>query len=385
MRNPILTPGTPAPWFKCRTLSHDAYTFHTAAGRHIVLCFFGSAGEAENAAVLKGMFAKRDRFNDRDLSFFGISTDPEDERQQRIADSFPGIRFICDTDNAVSGLYGAAQPDGAYQKLIYLLDPALRILAALPFPQDAEGSLDALLSLLDSLPKAGAPYRAAAQAPVLVLPRVFEPALCQALVDYYDKHGGRESGFMRDIDGKTTALLDPSHKRRRDCTIEDQALQAACMERIRLRLAPEIHKAFQFQATRVERQIVACYDAEEQGHFRAHRDNTTKGTAHRRFAVSLFLNNDYEGGMLRFPEFGPALYRAQRGGAVVFSCSLLHEATPVTRGRRYMYLPFLYDEEGRQVRLENLKHLESDANDPGRAPTDDNAGSAEPMVPVAEH
>jgi hypothetical protein len=76
---------------------------------------------------------------------------------------------------------------------------------------------------------------------------------------------------------------------------------------------PEIHKAFQFLATRMERYIVACYDAQEAGHFRPHRDNTTKGTAHRRFAVSLFLNTgEYEGGHLRFPEYGSALYSAPR-------------------------------------------------------------------------
>ena len=30
----------------------------------------------------------------------------------------------------------------------------------------------------------------------------------------------------------------------------------------------------------------------------------------------------------------------------MFSCSLLHEATRVTRGRRYAFLPFLYDAAG---------------------------------------
>jgi hypothetical protein len=55
-------------------------------------------------------------------------------------------------------------------------------------------------------------------------------------------------------------------------------------------------------------------DAHEGGHFRPHRHNTTKGTAHRRFAASLFLNSgEYEGGMLRFPEFATALYSAPAG------------------------------------------------------------------------
>ncbi len=32
------------------------------------------------------------------------------------------------------------------------------------------------------------------------------------------------------------------------------------------------------------------------------------------------------------------------GGAVVFSCGALHQVTPVTRGRRYAFLAFLYGE-----------------------------------------
>ena len=88
----------------------------------------------------------------------------------------------------------------------------------------------------------------------------------------------------------------------------------------------------QFQATRIERYVVACYDSATSGHFHSHRDNMTKGTAHRRFAVSLNLNADFQGGNLRFPEFGKRNYRAPVGGAVVFSCSLMHEATPITRG-----------------------------------------------------
>ena len=76
--------------------------------------------------------------------------------------------------------------------------------------------------------------------------------------------------------------------------------------------------------------------------------------------MSLFLNTgDYEGGFLHFPEFGSALYSAPAGGAVVFSCSMLHEATPVTAGRRFMFLPFLYDDAARRVREENFRFLDT--------------------------
>ena len=40
--------------------------------------------------------------------------------------------------------------------------------------------------------------------------------------------------------------------------------------------------------------------------------------------MSVNLNDDYEGGAVRFPEFGGGLYRPPAGGALVFSCSLLH-------------------------------------------------------------
>ena len=58
--------------------------------------------------------------------------------------------------------------------------------------------------------------------------------------------------------------------------------------------------------------------------------------------MTLNLNGDqYEGGELTFPEYGPDLYKPGDGGAVIFSCSLLHEALPVTEGTRYALLTFL--------------------------------------------
>jgi len=54
------------------------------------------------------------------------------------------------------------------------------------------------------------------------------------------------------------------------------------------------------------------------------------------FALTLNLNEGYEGGHLRFPEYGAYLYRPGAGGAVVFSGSHLHERslTWIEAGRR---------------------------------------------------
>jgi predicted 2-oxoglutarate/Fe(II)-dependent dioxygenase YbiX len=236
-----------------------------------------------------------------------------------------------------------------------VLDQALRILAIVPFSETAAAHLDEVLKVLDAMPPVEA---IKGPAPVLVVPFVFEPELCRELMDYYQTNGGEDSGFMRDVDGKTVAVMDYSHKRRMDCEISDPDLVRRTQERLARRLVPAIRQAFQFNVTRIERHIVACYAAEDGGHFRAHRDNTTLGTAHRRFAVTLNLNADeFEGGELCFPEFGRRRYRPPTGGAVVFSCSLLHEATPVTKGTRYAFLPFLYDDAAARIRERNRRYL----------------------------
>lgn len=38
-----LAPGNPAPWFHAASTSNPRYAFDTAAGRYILMCFFGSA------------------------------------------------------------------------------------------------------------------------------------------------------------------------------------------------------------------------------------------------------------------------------------------------------------------------------------------------------
>ena len=347
--------GEAVPWFRAPVLSGvPAYAFDTAGGRAVLMLFFGTAASRDGAAALAAVQARRDLFNDEDACFYGITVDPSDAEQGRIAQQLPGIRFFLDYDRDVSRRYGAAEAEGkAYRPHWLLLDPTLRV-AGLYTLDQAEAALDALAALARAPP-------AQDWAPVITVPDVLEPEMCRRLIALYEADGGEDSGFMRDIGGKTKLVLDPKHKVRRDYMVADPELARQLNLRLMHRLVPMIHRAFQFRATRVERLIVGCYEADSGGHFRPHRDNTTRGTAHRRFAVTINLNAEaYEGGDLRFPEYGGRTYRAPTGGAVVFSCSMLHEATRVTRGRRFAFLPFLYDEDGARIREENAKFLEGD-------------------------
>ncbi|SMF67561.1 2OG-Fe(II) oxygenase [Allosphingosinicella indica] len=345
-----ILPGDHAPWFHAQALSGSPrYAFDSVAGRHVLLLFMGSARFAPTAAALSVVVAHRALFDDAKACFFGITVDPEDAEMGRIAQRLPGLRFFLDYDRSVSRLYHAEEGPERYRPHWLVLDPALRVLGAFPVDRGEE-AIACLRGAIEAAPPE--PH-----APVLVVPDVLEPELCQRLVGYYRDRGGVESGFMREVDGQTVLVHDATHKQRRDVEVDDAELRNSVLARLARRLTPAVQRAFAFEPTRIERHLIACYSAGA-GHFRPHRDNTTKGTAHRRFAVTLNLNaGEYDGGDLRFPEFGPRTYRAPTGGAVVFSCSLLHEATPVTRGERFAYLPFLYDEAAAEVREANLKYL----------------------------
>jgi predicted 2-oxoglutarate/Fe(II)-dependent dioxygenase YbiX len=324
-----LYPGDLAPWFRQRSNTPaGAYSFDMAAGRHVLLCFTGAA-PTPRAAIE----AHRHLFDSRSAICFTISADSA-------AQPIPGTIHIHDHDNAVSHLYGTVQ-----QPLWFVLDPRLRILGI--FPATGEGACAAFALFAHALTQP----RDDAQIPVLTIPAVFEPAFCTRLIATYTAHGGQTSAvFTEAIPGASTTVTDTAAKRRRDLKLTDHALIDQIQMRIFRRVVPEIAHAFQFHATRLERLILACYDAADAGHFAPHRDNTVAATAHRRFAVSINLNEDFDGGGISFPEYGPRAFKPPPGGALVFSCSMMHAVSPMRRGRRYACLPFVYDDQAASLR-----------------------------------
>lgn len=337
--------GELAPWFVAA--SGDTAQFHLSSlgGRNVVLCFPGTQ-TAPAIAAIDLLAAAAGRMDINHAICFAVISGAD---APAVRHRWPHLRmFHDDTPSRLYPLYNVA-PEGEW----IVIDTSMRILMRAPL---SDGT--AVLSRVAAIPPSGLMGPIDQPAPVLTVPGVFEPEFCRYLVDLYQQQGGTESGFMREVNGQTVGIVDHNFKRRQDLEINDEAIRAAARERIVRRLVPMITRALSFRTTRMERYIVACYDGSEGGFFRAHRDNTTRGTAHRRFAVTINLNaEEFEGGELRFPEFGPRTYRAPTGGAVVFCCSLLHEATPVTAGTRYAFLPFLYDEAAAKVREANIGFL----------------------------
>lgn len=339
-----LLPGDPAPKFTLPGTTIPRFVFDSAAGRYLMIAFVAPEGVAAMEAAFR---AGSQIFDDVRASAFIVvmGEDPERERRQ---DAIPGLRFLFDTERRVAADYGV-EADRCL-----LIDPALHLLAIGP-ASDAERIADHA----GSLPPPSAHGGFEGQAPVLMTPRIFEADFCKTLIEAYRRQGGQPSGVMRQVGEKTQLVMTPDFKRRSDVILDDAGLKKAVVARLARRLTPQIEKAFAFTPTRIERYLVARYDAETGGFFRPHRDNTTVATMHRRFAVSINLNDDYVGGDLRFPEFGARTYRPPPGGACVFSCSILHEATPVTRGERFAFLPFMHDEAAELIRRENESALAS--------------------------
>ncbi len=359
---PLLGIGDAAPWFVTASATEAHFHLASLGGRFVILTFIpGTTSPVGEKYLTAASRDCRGYLQDGTNVLFAVTRDGSDFSTGRVQRGLPGLRYFLDANHAITSRFrdeAHTGPENQTAIWTVILDPMLRVYARISADQDGERHAQRVFDAIKRLPSpiehAGVPV----QAPVLVVPRVFEPEFCRALIAHYETQGGTPSGFMREQGGITVGVTDPSFKRRTDCAIEDPALIEGIQSAIGYRLRPMIRRAFSFDASRIERYIVARYGAEDQGFFRAHRDNTTRGTAHRRFAVTINLNaEDYEGGDLCFPEFGPQTYRAPTGGAVVFSCSLLHEARPVTRGQRYACLPFLYDDAAARIREENLVYL----------------------------
>ncbi|MDP6804217.1 MAG: redoxin domain-containing protein [Rhodospirillales bacterium] len=255
---------------------------------------------------------------------------------------------------------GRPNPEGAL--VTYVLDANMRVIAVFQGRCDRSHANEAL-AFLEGLATPSEPTIVSGAAPVLLIPRVIDETVCRRLIETWETKGNRESGTIS-TDGRGGESMAIRHqtKRRRDHPVTDSALIRELDGVVLKRIAPEVRRAFDSDIAGVEDFKIACYDSHPGGYFRPQRDNLIPNRAQRRFAVTLNLNDGYEGGFLRFAEYGPHLYRPEPGAACVFNCSLLHEATDVTEGRRFVLLFFLIDRNPARWRREKAAWFTESAN-----------------------
>lgn len=334
LRSSVIEPGERAPDFAAArgNGSDDRVRFYgLAGGAPMALVLAGN----RPADVLAAIVAELRNDLPPEVTMDVVTPDPAG------AEATGGFH---DVEGRIHGAYGVA-PDGA--GAVAVLDPNVRVVASHPLDH-----VDAVLATVadtvdvhrhekdDSLVRQ--------HAPVLLVRDALVGDLCRSVVQAWEWGETIETGVEASANGGRREVGDTQRKRRRDLTVTDADLLKALTDHIGRRVMPEISRAFAYQANRFEGFKIGCYDDASQGFFAPHRDNLSPATAHRRFALTLNLNDDYEGGELRFPEYGNRRFRPAPGEALVFSGSLLHEVLPVTRGRRFVLLSFLFNDADRR-------------------------------------
>lgn len=308
-------------------------------GGPIVVFFYPTRADEAAAAEFDRFLELAGAFAEAGAHLFLVGGDKVSELAAPAASLGENGHVIFDRDGGTAAGFGVRG-----LRTAFLLDANARVLARF-----AAGDTPLAKRALEAAQAArpGAPQTLTMHPPILIIPDVLDRDFCRHLIEQYHVRGNEESGTFRVVDGEQIKALNYGVKKRRDHHVVDRDLLDKIGGMISRRVLPEIRRAFQCNITRIEEFKIGCYQAEAGGYFHVHRDNTTPQTAHRRFAMSLILNDEeFEGGYLRFPEFGNVRYKTPTGAAVIFSCNLLHELGDVTRGTRYVLLSFLLDEEG---------------------------------------
>jgi peroxiredoxin/predicted 2-oxoglutarate/Fe(II)-dependent dioxygenase YbiX len=308
----------------------EAMAFHHQhiAGHPIVVLLCGDAQATEALAGLRELYAE---FVAADARVLAVSRLGVADNRALVETRHLPFPILADPRNEVLGRFGDR---------VAVLDRNQRV-AGLFGGDDIAAALDLCRRLNDENEVAAAlPH-----APVLQVPGIFEPELCLRLIEYWRQGGKRANEVTRGTPGQAdyAARSDGVVKRRTDVLIpeDNNPTNLVIRDRLLARLVPEVFKAFQFRVRSYEIARIGCYDAGDGGWFRPHRDDAGDPAKPRRFALSVNLNDDFEGGGLCFPEYGRRFYRPPAGGGVAFSCNLLHEAQAVTRGRRFGLFTFL--------------------------------------------
>jgi hypothetical protein len=331
--------GDTIPWVTLATTREKALPVAELAGGPLVIvaCRSGTlADELAKPGISDPGFwliLEPDDRPDGDRPDGGGSTEIE---------SAPGRRVVPDPTGAVRATLRLPDGDGTVS---VIAGGGLRVRRVLRHPATAAaGTIAADISAALREVAASPPPAAA---PALILPDVLEPALRRRLIETWESEGNEETGYLRGgADGELVHVVDRSRKRRRDHFLDEASeLARAVHVRVRDRVLPWIQRAFHFRVGFAERYRVACYGAENSGFFAPHRD-MNEASGYRHFAMSIALNDEYEGGALRFPEFGGASHVPNAGAAIVYSGVLMHEVTPITSGRRFVLVNFLTSREG---------------------------------------
>lgn len=185
-------------------------------------------------------------------------------------------------------------------------------------------------------------YNIKSHIPYLLVEDVLDPELLNKVIKYYK-------------DNVDKAILHNTRAKNRLHVYPNLELEKEIDNRLSRVLFPEIKKVFCFDVNYRELYKIASYDAETSGRFHSHRD-TPKPRQHRRYAMSLLLNDDYEGGELYLAEYGITI-KPKKNCAFIFPGIYSHQVLKVSKGSRMCVISFFTTKSnaGNQVKSDFFK------------------------------
>ena len=318
------------------------------SGRYLLLVFLNDNSDAVAKPLLRALAERQDDFERLAATVvaFSSKSDARQNRELKAAAGFPWP-LPGDATGAIFASYGLHKDNDEAARIV-LVTPLRQVRAWFDTPTDIDSTMGTIMDVLEGSQAAEETRWSAPHAPILMVPNVLTPEECGAVIESFEKGGPfmvrppRQGEIAGDY---KMPVYEHNRQDRVDQIIRDPQMIQFLDERIWARVTPVVKKAFAFEVTRREDLHIARYVGKREGNTMGHRDNTSAATAYRRFALSMSLNDNYEGGEIVFREYSPRGYRPPAGTAMVFSSSLLHEVEETTSGVRYNLISHFFNEE----------------------------------------
>jgi|GEM_PF-801106 len=345
----ILEPGDFLPFFEVDDTNKKVRAIEVFGGKFCMFFYLSAENPEFLVHFLPELDKQVEQSNLREVwQMFILDGTPD--RLNEIREKYKLTQTFCaDPNRKIAQSLGICKPGDYFTPVGFVLNPNLKI-------EHRSANLDPL-KLAASIvhecsvekekhrEKFQKPAIFAETAPALIVPGALSPELCAKLIHAF--RTGRT--FEGTVGAEQSKAYRPDTKVRTDFIVEGSLL-AEVDDKLSRSFFPEIKKIFGFDVTHRELYKVGLYTGEKKGFFKQHRDNFDIPLGYRHIASTIQLNDDYEDGGLRFPEYGDNIYRPAAGSGIAFSCQTLHEALPVTKGERFVLVGFFHGPEDEAFR-----------------------------------
>lgn len=170
-------------------------------------------------------------------------------------------------------------------------------------------------------------YKEESGIPFIQIENVLDEELLTDIKNFY---------FKKNNEGKTISHSQPGKDRVH--VYPNIELAKRIDNKLSRSILPELRKIFNFDAKYREDYKICSYNSETSGRFHSHRD-TPYPQQHRKFALSLLLNDNYSGGELYLSEYDIKI-KPKANTAIIFPGISSHQVLEVKQGSRMTIITF---------------------------------------------